>query len=292
MVVKSQVVDYQCCGVELGGYNLLDFFVDTYEADITRADREAELLDEEKRRGPGRPRNPRIRYLNDHPKSASVHRVIRSPGHRNLPNFLGKWLPRNDDDRTYEFYCACMLLLLKPWRNLQTDLKPPSESWTAAFESFRASTTPKVRRTLSGIQYFHECESAANSDNSRPYAAHPPPDTQILDDEAGTDHVPGYQEFSEEGLALLKADNTPLREQIHGHMAIEVAKHVGIFANKQDNWHVDPDNPPSNATDEDSAAWAQLIQKLGLLAEEQLQKCMPIFTNTKVGTNTKGMDWP
>ena len=61
MFVKSQVVDYQCRGAELGAYNLLDFFVDTYEAEITKADREAALFDEESHRGPGRPRHPCVR---------------------------------------------------------------------------------------------------------------------------------------------------------------------------------------------------------------------------------------
>lgn len=263
MIVKSQVVDYQYRGTELGGYNLLDFFVDTYEAEITKADCEAEAFDEEVHRGPGRPRHPRIRYLNDHPKSGTVHRIIRAHGHRNLPNFLGRWLPRNDDKKSYDFYCACMLMLLKPWRKLQTDLKSPSESWAGAFETFRASAAPRARRALSGIQYFHECESAANVDDSGPYPNQPAPDAQILDDEAGTDHIPRSQEFSEEGLALLKAENTPLREQIHGHMAIEVAKLVGVFPNRQDDWPVDSTDSPSNATENDLgrvAAWSKLLQ--------------------------------
>lgn len=90
MIIKSQVVDYRYRGVELEDYNVLDFFVETYETEITKADREAELFDGDAKRGPGRPRNPRVRYLTGHPKSGSVHRIIRSPGHRNLPNFLGR----------------------------------------------------------------------------------------------------------------------------------------------------------------------------------------------------------
>lgn len=93
MIVKSQVVDYQHRGVELEDYSVLDFFMDTYETEITKADREAESFNEDARRGPGRPRNTRVWYLTGHPKSATVHRVIRSPGHRNLPNFLGRWFP-------------------------------------------------------------------------------------------------------------------------------------------------------------------------------------------------------
>ena len=166
MIVKSQVVDYQHRGTELENCNVLDFFVDSYEADITKADHQAELFEEDAPRGPGRPRNPRVRYLTSHPKSGSVHRIIRSPGHRNLPNFLGRWFPRNDDEAIHDFYCACMLALFKPWRELTSDLKQPTESWAVAFGAFYASATLKVRRALSGIQYFHECESAAQKDTS------------------------------------------------------------------------------------------------------------------------------
>jgi len=263
MIVKSHVVDYQYRGVELEDYNVLDFFVDTYETELTRADRDAEMFNEDVHRGPGRPRNPRVRYLTSHPKSGTVHRVIRSPGHRNLPNFLGRWFPRNDDETIHDFYCASMLVLLKPWRDLTTDLKSPTESWAASFERFHSSATPRVRRALSGIQYFHECESAAQKDSASPHPSQVPAEAQVLDDEAGTDHVPRPQEFSEEGLVLLKEANVSLREELHGRMAIELARHLGIFGNEQHDWTVDQLATPSNATPEDLARismWHNLLQ--------------------------------
>ena len=210
MIIKSQVVDYQYRGVELENYSVLDFFVDMYETDITKADRQAELFDEDAPHGPGRPRNPRVRYLTSHPKSGSVHRVIRSPGHRNLPNFLGRWFPRNDNETIHDFYCACMLVLLKPWRDLTVDLKKPTESWTVAFEAFYTSAAPKARRAMSGIQYFHECESAAQKDTTNQHLYQAPSDGHILDDESSADHTLHPQEFSEDGLALLKESNVSL----------------------------------------------------------------------------------
>lgn len=264
MIAKSQVVDYQHRGIDLEDYSVLDFFVDTYKTEITKADRDADLF-EDAYRGPGRPRNPRVRYLPTHPKFKTVHRVIRSLGHRNLPNFLGKWFPRNDDEAIYDFYCACMLTLLKPWRKLKEDLKSPTESWAAAFGAFSASATPRVRRALSGIQYFHECESAAQKDRDSA-GSHPnrvPADAQILDDESGTDHTPHPQGFSEEGLALLKAGNVSVREEVHGQMAIEIAKHIGIFGNDQNDWTLSQHAVPSNATEEHLARismWHNLLQ--------------------------------
>ena len=249
-------------------YNIVDFFTDTYESEITKADREAELVSEDVRRGPGRPRNPRVRYLATHPKSASVHRVIRCQGHRNLPNFLGRWFPRNDDPEIYDFYCACMLVLLKPWRDLATDLKSHTETWTSAFEEFRASTSPKVRRTLSGIQYFHECESATHAGDTQSYP-YPVPVDQAADDESGLDHIQNSQGFSEEGLALLKAEAIPLHEEHHGRMAIEIAKHLGIFRNEQSIWPIIQGNSPANATEADLSRISMWLNLLHAAVDEK-----------------------
>ena len=134
-------MDYQCCGSELQAYNLVDFFMGTYETEITRADHEAELVGKDTHHGPGCPCNTHVRYLSTHPKEGSFHQIIHSSGHRNLPNFLGKWFPRNNDPETYNFYCACMLVLLKPWQNLKDDLKSDMETWASSFEAFHASAS-------------------------------------------------------------------------------------------------------------------------------------------------------
>ncbi|KIL70015.1 hypothetical protein M378DRAFT_67250, partial [Amanita muscaria Koide BX008] len=93
-----------------------------------------------------------------------MQRVQRCRNHRNLPNFVGKYFPRCDDPATYSFYCACMLLLLKPWRDLLTDLKSPTQTWPDAFELFMQNSSSRIRFILSGIQYFHECDTAARRD--------------------------------------------------------------------------------------------------------------------------------
>lgn len=89
---KCQVTDYCCRGDALSSYNVLDFFVDTYEGDIDQRDRAAEELgDSEDVTFPRRvrPRNNHIRYLeNQHPKFRQKQRILRSHGHRNLPNFI------------------------------------------------------------------------------------------------------------------------------------------------------------------------------------------------------------
>ena len=88
-------------------------------------------------------------------------------------------------------------------------------------------------------------------------------ETQILDDESGADYTPFSKEFPEEGLALLKESNVSLREELHGHMAIELARHLGIFGNEQHDWPVDHHSIPSNATQDDLgriSMWHNLLQ--------------------------------
>ncbi|KAJ6518282.1 hypothetical protein C8R47DRAFT_959864, partial [Mycena vitilis] len=71
-----------------------------------------------------------------HPAYKQKQRAVRSRGHNTLPNFIGNYFPRRDDPDNEEFYHACMLTLLKPWRDLETDLKPGSQSWKEAFDLF------------------------------------------------------------------------------------------------------------------------------------------------------------
>ena len=87
-------------------------------------------------RGPGRPRNTRVKYHALHLTAKSAHWILCSQGHRNLPNFVGRWFPRSDSGETRAFYCACVLALLKPWCNLGNDLKQSSQTWEEAFVDF------------------------------------------------------------------------------------------------------------------------------------------------------------
>ena len=274
VIVKSQVVDYRLRGSELQDYSVFDFFVNTYEAEITKSDREKENSGEDSYRGPGRPRNTRVRYLSDHPKASSLHRIIRSHGHRNLPNIIGRWFPRNDDPEVFDYYAASMLLLLKPWRDPQTDLKSPDETWTVALNVFRETAPKSALRALSGIQYFHECALAAQQNTVPSAVVHLVEDEdEELEDES-PDLGSGIS-LSEEGLATLKAEATPLREEIHGRMAIEIARHTGIFHNEESSWGITSAAGPSNATND-------IMQRIStwtaLLAQPDGDRAQPVTT--------------
>ena len=62
---------------------------------------------------------------------------------------------------TYDRYCAALLALLKPWRDLRSDLKNENETWSEAYQSFLETAPEHNHRVISGIQYFHECDTAA-----------------------------------------------------------------------------------------------------------------------------------
>ena len=117
---KCQFTDYTLRGDMLAKSNVIEFFVNSYEVDRQPQDEPNALLKGcGKRRG--RPRHERVPYFPDHPMHMQRMRMLRIPTHNTLPNFIGRPFPRRDDPEEYEFYCASMLMLLKPWRNLAED---------------------------------------------------------------------------------------------------------------------------------------------------------------------------
>lgn len=57
-----------------------------------------------------------------------------------------------------------ILLLLKPWRNICTDLEMPMESWPAAFTCFVSIASKKEKDIIGNIQYFYELHAAAKKE--------------------------------------------------------------------------------------------------------------------------------
>lgn len=138
----------------------------------------------------------------------------------------------------HDFYCASMLMLLKPWRSLRLDLKSESESWSEAFESFLQSCSNEWRSLVSGINYLHQCQSAVtNNDICEGTSA------DHLDDEDDTFNKDNVERvnttYSEEGLQRVIQMQTLLPEEWHGRMAVELGRCAGIFqeqVSKNENW--------------------------------------------------------
>jgi hypothetical protein len=169
---------------------------------------------------------------------------MRTTGHNNLPNFIGRFFPQRDEQETYSFYCASMLLLLKPWRNIETDLKLPTQSWESAFDDFISSNNRKYQGILSGIQYFHNCETSAKEQREEEFRLENENGGQGRDNdeddfEADEETVGvGEEVLTEEGLEHLIKMNVSPREYIHARLAVEIAKQSHIFPEDSSQWDV------------------------------------------------------
>ena len=138
---------------------------------------------------------------------------------------------------------------------------------------------------LSGIQYFHECESVVQKDTASHLPYHATTDARIIDDKPDIDHSPRCQDFSEEGLKHLKEVNVSLREELHRHMAIELTRHLGIFDNARHDWTIDLHSILLNATQDDLtriSMWYNLLQS----AVETRAKASNMATLASANTDT------
>ncbi len=124
LYAKSQVTDYSLQGTALEDYNVQDFFTNTYKAPMpkppmadTNDNRELSDSDNEPVHPARRGRSPNMRslYHAGHPHAMIKLRVVHTPLHWHIVNYVGRFFPSKDDPTTYPFYCASMLLLLKPW---------------------------------------------------------------------------------------------------------------------------------------------------------------------------------
>ncbi|THG94190.1 hypothetical protein EW026_g7232 [Hermanssonia centrifuga] len=268
LYAKSQVTDYLYRGRDLEELNVYELFADTYEAAIPQREPAPQMTpvpsdsasDDEPQHPHVRGRRSHVRskYVHGHPHASKKHRVVRSPLHRNIINFVGRYFPSRDDPTTYPFYCASMLVLLKPWRVMEADLKGPDQTWSEAFAEFRQTASPRVIRTLSGIQYYHDCRSAATAEEHNGAAP--------MDDSEGNfggndeidpadNGVTSETVVSEAAIARALAQQTSPSELLHAKYAIEVAKGAKIFPAGECLW-TPTNNDISNATGGD---FAQLV---------------------------------
>ncbi|THH18968.1 hypothetical protein EW146_g2114 [Bondarzewia mesenterica] len=211
LYTKSQVVDYRFRGSTLDNMGLIDFFVETYESerskDLRKHPKKKKTATE---RQSGRPMNDRVPYATQHPKHKTLHRIIRSIDHNTLPNFVGfHLLPRSDDTETHDYYCACMLALMKPWRDLCRDLKSADESWQAALESFLMDASPIIKKK------DHDGNDDRDEDEDDLSE-----DIEDEDDE----------EVTEERLSAFIASETNHREKVYAQVALSHAIEAGIFS--------------------------------------------------------------
>ena len=164
MTLKDQLHEYMFRGEEMVEMSLLTFLLDTYDS---KADQENEEIGlhlgarNPRPRTSGRLRNPRVLYRQGYNKAGRC-RIFRTEGHETLPQFVGRWLPRNDKPHERELYCASILALLKPWCNL-SELKANTETFDQAFKSFVDNSPKRTKDIIENIQYYYECYDGAKT---------------------------------------------------------------------------------------------------------------------------------
>ncbi|KZT03542.1 uncharacterized protein LAESUDRAFT_615749, partial [Laetiporus sulphureus 93-53] len=71
----------------------------------------------------------------------------------------GQYFPRRDDPDKHEYYCASMLLLFKPWHQVQ-DLKGEFLTWQEALRYFSQQVSDVTLAQMSNIEHYHKCKNA------------------------------------------------------------------------------------------------------------------------------------
>lgn len=224
LYIPCQVTDYILRGKSLDHMNIVTFFSGTYDKKTNVIERNLDGL-------PNLHAN-QVWYMPDHPRHQTHVRCICPVDHNTLPNFVGGSFPRNDNPDVYEYYCAAMLLLFKPWRTLECDLKDRNESWASAFSNFNLVAPISIQRMISNIQYFHK--TSANNDHDVDDAENPVDQSllhQTRDDGLGSNPIQDDISpiMTETDLQILLNKETSPRERQSAKDAMAIARVHGIF---------------------------------------------------------------
>ncbi|KIO09446.1 hypothetical protein M404DRAFT_21969 [Pisolithus tinctorius Marx 270] len=202
---------------ELEEFPLLTFVCDTWEERYTLTEEDQSQRTSHTR---GRPAHMHSPYHEDHPKAQTHCRVRCAKGHNTLPQVVGPWLPHDDESSTYDFYCTCMLALLKLWQ-MGSDLKRSDEEWSDALERMKASNTPWVTHMLAGLQYYYDSKTACETASVPDHVDETANDTDDSGNWTAT--------LSEVDLVAFKQDQLSAQEQAHAKQAIAIALQYGVF---------------------------------------------------------------
>jgi len=170
VVAKSQLTDYQHRGDELESLSLYEFIRDTYDAQITAADKDRFSLDvepephaDQQRRG--RPLAARYQYTEGHPRRKTRMRRVRDGAHNTLPNIVGGYFARESNPAELEMFQASMMALLKPWR-VQHDLRSNGATWAQEFDNWESVAGATSRQVLDNVRFCQQSQDAARDEQA------------------------------------------------------------------------------------------------------------------------------
>ena len=222
----SRLQDYANRGDSLESFSLLRFVHDTYNGTKLKPS----AID-----GSGSRSSERCFYL-DSTDDTSKCRVVRRAGHQTIVEFVGGYLPRNDSDETRELYCATMLALLVPWRDI-SKIHGDSPSLEHRFGCFVASADPKTLKFLKDVQYYFE---SSDGSRRRSDVIRNPDENELrsdmVEEDSGYDGREGYShgEPSEEDIRLVLERPYGRDEECFAQAAMNIAMDSGIFSEQDD----------------------------------------------------------
>ena len=146
-----------------------------------------------------------------------------------MPEFIGHWFPRSDRIDERDFYTASMLLLLKPWRSVSTDLLGTHTTWADSFSHFMLGASSRIKNIITNIQYFHECSDGAK--NQTDYSTQGGIITQRQTDVQQQEVVENTEEkeLTEWDVEHAKASRVSSHLENFGFDALAIARASGIF---------------------------------------------------------------
>ncbi|EUC67452.1 ATP-dependent DNA helicase PIF1, partial [Rhizoctonia solani AG-3 Rhs1AP] len=224
--LRSQIDDYQYRAIEFESLFFLDYLVNTYEERVKKQPTsEPNSSSPHGQPGPsvksrGRPQNTRAQYQPGHPRAETHQRVLRSTGHRTLPNIVGPWFERRNDPNVYPLYCASVLAALKPWRNL-ADLKSGFDTWDEALDAFLLVANRHQKSIRANMQYYYECKDSADQGEDGETSDEPYSESE--DEVDLQEHINGI------ALDKLIMSRAKRKEIEHAEKAAEIGARVGMF---------------------------------------------------------------
>ncbi|KAF8996886.1 hypothetical protein BDQ17DRAFT_1249157, partial [Cyathus striatus] len=76
-----------------------------------------------------------------------------------VPVPCGPGIPRRDREQSKIRHARLMLILFKPWRNVE-DLRNTNMSWLDSYESFYSTCSQQVWHCIDNMQILHECKDS------------------------------------------------------------------------------------------------------------------------------------
>jgi hypothetical protein len=241
LTIKDDLKDYVDRGSAMADWNMLDFFLNTYEGKMVVPSAT----------GRGRPQSERVPYL-EGTGHGDQCRIIRSQDHETMPNFVGDWFPRNDVPELQDIYHASMLALFTPWTDI-SNLKLPSQTFKQAFDNFFNTASDTTKNMVANIQYQYECSDSAlkkrkdESNATSVISVEPDEDEEELWESIGVNNRSELQAdtgtqsliFTQRDIEQQIASEFSQDDSLYAEVALNIAMDSGIFTEEppaSNNW--------------------------------------------------------